>query len=165
MATNIHNTYYFTYESPIGMLNIQHNGSELISLRIQSTQDKNNLYAINKDIIYPIEIETSKQLDEYFLGRRKNFTVPTLLQGTNFQISVWKQIEKIPYGSVKTYKEIASSIRSPQSARAVGNAAHNNSLAIIIPCHRVIGSNNSLVGYAFGLNIKSFLLNLESNFS
>ncbi|MDR0404874.1 MAG: methylated-DNA--[protein]-cysteine S-methyltransferase [Oscillospiraceae bacterium] len=106
-------------------------------------------------------LETSKQLREYFKGKRKNFDVPLSMKGTEFQNKVWDALKLIPYGKTQTYKEIAEKINSPKACRAVGLANNKNPICIIIPCHRVVGSNNSLVGYAFGLHVKKYLLDLE----
>ncbi len=101
------------------------------------------------------------QLDEYFSGSRKDFTVKLKLRGTPFQIDVWNALRKIPYGETRTYKEIATQIGRPQAFRAVGQAIHNNPIAIVVPCHRVIGSDGSLTGFAGGLELKKRLLELE----
>jgi len=106
--------------------------------------------------------KTIKNLEEYFLGKRENFHLPLIFQGTEFQKKVWEKLIDIRYGKTKTYKEIAMEIGNPKSARAVGMACNNNPLPIIIPCHRVIGSDGKLVGYNYGLNIKQTLLDLEN---
>ena len=102
-----------------------------------------------------------KQLDEYFAGKRKNFDIPIELNGTDFQIKVWKELLKIPYGETCTYLDIAKRVGNPNASRAVGMANNKNKIMIIVPCHRVIGSNKKLVGYAGGLDIKEKLLKLE----
>ena len=107
--------------------------------------------------------QTIKQFDEYFRGKRKKFELPLNPKGTEFQKKVWLQLMKIPYGKSATYKDIATLIGDSNASRAVGNANNKNPIAIIIPCHRVIGSNNKLTGYAGGLDKKEKLLNLEKN--
>ena len=107
--------------------------------------------------------QTIKQFDEYFRGKRKKFELPLNPKGTEFQKKVWLQLMKIPYGKTATYKDIATLIGNSNASRAVGNANNKNPIAIIIPCHRVIGSNNKLTGYAGGLDKKEKLLNLEKN--
>lgn len=102
------------------------------------------------------------QLEEYFSGDRTDFTFPIDLQGTPFQKRVWKSLLTIPYGETRSYKEIAQMIHSPKAVRAVGGAINRNPIAIAVPCHRVIGSNGSLVGYNGGLDKKRFLLQLEN---
>ena len=101
------------------------------------------------------------QLSEYFAGKRKSFDVPLDLNGTSFQLSVWRALLNIPYGETRTYGEIARSLGKPQAARAVGMANHDNPVAIVIPCHRVVGQNGSLTGYAGGLHLKEQLLSIE----
>ncbi len=105
--------------------------------------------------------QAEKELQEYFSGTRKVFTVPLDLRGSEFELKVWNQLLKIPYGQVCSYSDIAKRIRNLQSIRAVGGANHNNPIAIIVPCHRVVGKNGSLTGYGGGLEKKKFLLELE----
>ena len=119
----------------------------------------------NTDIIYndksKLIDKTFVQLDEYFNKKRKNFDIPIKLHGTDFQMKVWNELKNIPYGTTKTYKEIAANIGKPNASRVVGNANNKNKLLILIPCHRVIGTNGSLVGFAVGLDIKNKLLQIE----
>lgn len=103
------------------------------------------------------------QLDEYFQGKRTTFSLPFKLTGTPFQLAVWKELQNIPYGQTTIYKEIAQKINKPKAYRAVGMANNKNPLPIIIPCHRVIGSNGKLIGYAGGLKLKNYLLELEKS--
>ena len=103
------------------------------------------------------------QLDEYFQGKRTTFSLPFKLTGTPFQLAVWKELQNIPYGQTTSYKEIAQKINKPKAYRAVGMANNKNPLPIIIPCHRVIGSNGKLIGYAGGLKLKNYLLELETS--
>ncbi len=102
-----------------------------------------------------------QQLDEYFEGKRKEFTVPLYTPGTEFQESVWKELQNIPYGSTRSYKQQASALNKPQAVRAVANANGMNRISIIIPCHRVIGNDGSLTGYGGGLWRKKWLLDME----
>ena len=108
-------------------------------------------------------LELEKQLKEYFAKERKEFTLPITLVGTPFQEEVWKVLQTIPYGETRTYKEQAIAVGNPKDVRAVANANSKNRLSIIVPCHRVIGSNGTLTGYAGGLSRKEFLLNLEKS--
>lgn len=103
------------------------------------------------------------QLDEYFQGKRTTFSLPFKLTGTPFQLAIWKELQNIPYGQTTSYKEIAQKINKPKAYRAVGMANNKNPLPIIIPCHRVIGSNGKLIGYAGGLKLKNYLLELEKS--
>lgn len=103
-----------------------------------------------------------QQLDEYFSGERKFFDIPLRFAGTDFQQLVWKELCRIPYGQTASYGEVAARIGMPTSVRAVANANGANAIAIFVPCHRVIGSNKTLTGYAGGLEAKQFLLDLET---
>lgn len=105
--------------------------------------------------------ETRRQLDEYFRHERQAFDIPLLTAGTEFQESVWNSLMEIPYGQTITYGELATRLGKPAAVRAVANANGANAISIIIPCHRVIGSNNTLTGYGGGLEAKKFLLELE----
>jgi methylated-DNA-[protein]-cysteine S-methyltransferase len=105
--------------------------------------------------------ETRRQLDEYLEGRRREFDIPLLMVGTDFQKSVWKALLKVPYGATSTYSQMARDIGKERAVRAVGNAMGANPIAIIIPCHRIIGSDGELVGYGGGLPLKKRLLGLE----
>ena len=106
--------------------------------------------------------QTKKQLDEYFTGNRKTFDIPLHPVGTDFQRKVWNALLDIPYGETRSYKEIAQSIGNPNCVRAVAGAIGANGISILIPCHRVIGSNRSLTGFAGGLEAKRILLELET---
>lgn len=105
---------------------------------------------------------TKKQLKEYFEEGRKEFTIPySFIKFTEFQKKVWEEIDKIPYGETVTYKKLANNIGAPNSIRAVAAAVGRNPISLVVPCHRVIGSNNSLTGYAGGLELKHAILTLE----
>lgn len=103
-----------------------------------------------------------RQLQAYFEGKRRKFDVPLILEGTEFQLLVWRNLQKIPYGETVSYGQLARQIGSPEAARAVGLANGSNPIPIIIPCHRVIGSNGDLTGFGGGLPVKKKLLSLES---
>ncbi len=105
-----------------------------------------------------------KQMNEYFSGERKKFDLPLYFEGTEFQKSVWNELRKIPYGTTVSYKDIAEGIKNEKAVRAVGNANNKNKIMIIVPCHRVIGKNGKLVGFAGGLDKKEFLLEHEKKF-
>jgi methylated-DNA-[protein]-cysteine S-methyltransferase len=110
-------------------------------------------------------ISYSRQLEEYFSGRRRHFDLPLDLHGTEFQKRCWRELLKIPYGETRSYAEIARAIGNPSAVRAVGLANGQNPIAIIVPCHRVIGSDGSLTGYGGGLDVKRRLLELEGALS
>ena len=109
----------------------------------------------------PLLCEAIAQLNQYFSGERKDFNLPLSLNGTEFQKKVWNALQKIPYGETDTYGGIAAKIGSPKASRAVGMSNNKNPIMIIVPCHRVIGANGSLTGYAGGLEMKKYLLDLE----
>ena len=106
--------------------------------------------------------KTILQLDEYFEGKRKEFTIPVVFSGTDFQRQVWSELMNIPYGQTISYSELANRIGNPKAIRAVASANAANPISIIVPCHRVIGSHHQLTGYAGGLAAKKFLIDLES---
>ena len=108
--------------------------------------------------------ECLRQLEEYFKGRRQKFDVPLLLEGTDFQKAVWRQLKKIPYGQTASYGDVARAIGRPGAFRAVGNANNKNPIPLIIPCHRVIGSDGKLVGFGGGIWRKEWLLDHEKRF-
>lgn len=105
--------------------------------------------------------QVKKQLQEYFAGERETFDLPYVLHGTPFQKAVWTELSLIPYGETRSYKDIALAIGASKAVRAIGGANNRNPIPVIIPCHRVIGSNGALVGYGGGLSIKEHLLALE----
>jgi methylated-DNA-[protein]-cysteine S-methyltransferase len=106
-----------------------------------------------------------RQLEEYFGGQRKQFDIEMIMAGTPFQQSVWQALQEIPYGETASYADIAARIGNPKAVRAVGAANGCNPIAIVVPCHRVIGSNGSLTGFGGGLDTKQYLLQLEANHS
>ncbi|WP_196012320.1 methylated-DNA--[protein]-cysteine S-methyltransferase [Alistipes onderdonkii] len=109
----------------------------------------------------PLLRQAAAELTEYFAGRRRAFTLPLAPEGTPFQRAVWDALRTIPYGESRSYKQIATQIGRPTACRAVGMANHRNPIAIVVPCHRVVGSGGTLVGYAGGLEAKAYLLGLE----
>lgn len=145
------------YSSPIGLIEITGTSKEILSLYFV---DKSNAGAATNSK----ELNSCvKQLDEYFAGKRKDFDLNVKLNGTQFQSNVWKALKKIPFGQTKSYQDIAKSIDNIKAVRAVGNANNRNKISIVVPCHRVVGKNGSLVGYAGGLERKQWLLNHEKN--
>lgn len=115
----------------------------------------------NKTIEHPLIRQCCEELQEYFAGCRQSFDVPLAPSGTPFQQCVWNALCQIPYGKTRTYGEIAKMAGNPKASRAVGMANHRSPILILIPCHRVIGSDGSLTGYAAGLETKKYLLQLE----
>ena len=115
-----------------------------------------------RDDELPVLAEARRQLLAYFAGERTTFDLPLAARGTAFQRRVWDALIAIPYGTTRTYGQIAAEVGAPGAARAVGAANHDNSIAIVVPCHRVVGANGTLVGYAGGLDQKRALLDLEA---
>ncbi|WP_018924266.1 methylated-DNA--[protein]-cysteine S-methyltransferase [Salsuginibacillus kocurii] len=140
-----------------GVCNVQFGRGEEKQLNVKAWLSRLNVNAnIHHD---PDDLEyICTELREYFSNNRTTFTIPIDLRGTAFQRLVWNELKRIEHGQVKTYKEIASEIGSPKAVRAVGAANNKNPVPILVPCHRVIGTNGSLVGYAGGLSIKEQLL-------
>lgn len=147
------------YDSPIGILKIV--GAEQGVFGVHFVEKK-----IDPDPSIPLPLkECCRQLYEYFVGDRKEFSIKLQLQGTIFQKKVWDQLMKIPYGKTASYKDIASAINNAKAVRAVGNANGSNNIAIIIPCHRVIAHDGTLGGYGGGLWKKEWLLDHEKKYS
>lgn len=143
----------------LGILKISENGTAIT--QIQLVQPNNVLPRSNDETKSLLIQNAIQQIEEYFIGKRKIFDLPLAPAGTQFQKQVWTVLTKIPYGETRTYKQIAEMIGSSKAARAVGLANNRNPIMIVIPCHRVIGTNGSLVGYAGGLEMKEKLLMLE----
>ena len=110
---------------------------------------------------HPIAAEAARQLRAYFAGELREFDLPLDMHGTDFQLRVWRELARIPYGETRSYSQIAAAIGSPQAVRAVGAANGANPIPIVVPCHRVIGAGGKLVGYGGGLPLKKRLLELE----
>ncbi|HBI92731.1 MAG TPA: methylated-DNA--[protein]-cysteine methyltransferase [Terrisporobacter glycolicus] len=146
----------FFYETEIGIIGIRENNKAITDIFFSKVDTNDNIE--ETDLIK----ECFKQLKEYFEGNRREFDLPLETRGTQFQKKVWDELFKIPYGETKSYKDIAISIGNEKACRAIGMANNKNHIPIIIPCHRVIGSNGKLVGYAGGLNVKKKLLNIEN---
>lgn len=152
---NIIPGYFYIFDTPFGLLKIEELNNEIIKIELNKPTS-NRTFKLTK-----LLEESFKEIDEFLKGKRKKFTFKINPIGTEFQKSVWKALLNIPYGEVKTYKDIAIAIGNPKACRAVGLANNKNPIPIVIPCHRVIGSNGKLTGYAYWLSIKSHLLNLE----
>jgi len=147
---------YYTayYDSPVGMLTMVSDGTNLVELSYGKL-----VYEENQEL--PVFEMTLRWLDIYFAGKCPDFTPPLALQGTPFRKKVWNILLAIPYGKTITYGEIARRFSSKMSAQAIGGAVGHNPVSIIVPCHRVIGSDGSLTGYGGGLDRKEKLLRLE----
>ena len=140
-------------DSPVGALTLTASDEYLLSVEFGKTAEKSSPNRVTR--------QAKDELLEYFSGKRKSFSVKYKLSGTDFQIKVWQALLTIPYGKTASYKDIASLIGCPKAARAVGAANNKNKLPVIVPCHRVIGADSSLTGYAGGIEIKQKLLLLE----
>ena len=145
------------YQTKIGRIKIAQEGDAIVEINVTESEKESEKET-------PLIKKTIKELEEYFEGKRKIFDIPISIKGTEFQEKVWEALLKIPYGETKSYEDIAKMVGCPKGARAVGMANHNNKIIIIIPCHRVIGKNGKLVGYAGGLPVKEKLLQIESNY-
>lgn len=145
-----------TIKTPIGITKIVGDTNGICSVSILNSNEE-------VSVIIPEELQDcAHQLHEYFKGERENFSVILNLQGTEFQKQVWEELQTIPYGKTMSYLELSKQLGDVKAIRAVANANGENPLWIIIPCHRVIGSDGSLTGYAGGLNRKQWLLEHES---
>lgn len=155
--------YYFTMlDSPIGRLKLVASDEGLAGILWEVERPgRVNLNPQLENDHHPILLRVVKQLKEYFSGSRMVFDVPLDFKGTAFQKAVWERLVRIPFGETRTYGEIAKELGKPTAMRAVGAANGRNPIAIIAPCHRVIGANGTLTGFAGGLAAKAFLLELE----
>ncbi|MDF2539452.1 MAG: methylated-DNA--[protein]-cysteine S-methyltransferase [Herbinix sp.] len=151
--------YVYYYETKIGRVVIAEDGHGITDLSITEElhKDENEIQLEETERIK----EAAQQFYEYLEGKRKIFQLSLNPAGTPFQKRVWEALVQIPYGETRSYKQVAEAVGNPKACRAVGMANHFNPIMCIIPCHRVIGANKKLVGYAGGLHIKELLLNLE----
>jgi O-6-methylguanine DNA methyltransferase len=152
--------YYSRISSPIGPLLLAASERGLVALEFGRGRIPAE-WVKSEEKIAPF----ARQLEEYFAGRRRQFDLPLDLRGTDFQQRCWRALLKIPYGETRSYADIARAIGNPAAVRAVGLANGQNPIAIIVPCHRVIGSDGSLTGYGGGLEVKRKLLELEGALS
>lgn len=151
--------FWKSISSPVGNLKLVAHDSALVAILWESEP---LVQFAAKTPLHPLLRECERQLDEYFAGRRREFSLDLDFDGTKFQKSVWRELLSIPYGKTETYGEIAARIGRPTAVRATGGAIGKNPIPIVVPCHRVIGSNGKLTGFAGGLKIKKALLALEA---
>ena len=142
-------------ESPLGELTLIEEDGKLVQIRFGA--DAEEAILVQTPVLY----QAQQELEEYFRGERRRFSIPLAPKGTAFQLQCWNALLQIPYGETRTYAQQAQMIGHPKACRAVGMGNHRNPIPIIIPCHRVVGKNGSLTGYAGGLSIKEMLLTLE----
>lgn len=146
---------YFVYPTPMGRITLASDGASITRLVFGATELE------GAQTPTALTNEAANQVQEYLAGKRETFDLPLDPAGTSFQKQVWEALRSIPYGQTRTYQQVAQMIGNPNAMRAVGGANNKNPLPILIPCHRVVGANGDLVGYAAGLKIKRFLLDLE----
>lgn len=149
--------YYLIHKTPLGNITLVEDKGRLTSLFFGVPFGISNSLPCT-----PLLLAACRQLDEYFAGNRRVFTLPLAPSGTPFQLQCWEALCRIPYGETISYAEEARMIGNPKACRAVGMANNRNQLPILIPCHRVIGKNGRLIGYGGGLHIKEFLLDHEA---
>lgn len=161
------NLYYTSMDSPLGKLVLKADGDSIASIHINLNGDNlQDLPENSTGQLLPACLASCKiQLEEYFQGTRKQFDLPLSPRGTPFQKRVWAELQCIPFGQTISYLELARKLGDPKVIRASGTANGKNPIAIIIPCHRVIGSNGDLVGYAGGLANKKWLLAHEAKYA
>lgn len=148
--------YFTSFKSPIGPIFLYANENKLLELSFKKKKIE-SIYQPN----LPLFLLTMKELEEYFNGKRRKFTIPLELHGTEFQIKVWQALQLIPYGTTISYSDEAKIIQLPKAQRAVGSANGKNPLPIIIPCHRVIAKSGKLGGFSSDIKIKQTLLKIE----
>lgn len=145
---------YKVFSTPAGWIKLIEDQGFLVKLELLNDREEGGQESILLE-------ETEKQLSAYFRGERKSFDLPLKFHGTDFQEKVWKVLQTIPYGQTRSYKQVAEAIGNEKASRAVGGANNKNPLPILVPCHRVVGSNGAMVGYGLGLPVKKQLLALE----
>ena len=146
---------YFTYLTPLGPMTVASDGTAVTHVLFGTH--------VLEGRAAPTELtnRTANELQEYLAGKRTAFDIPLAPAGTEFQRAVWKALQNIPYGQTRSYADIAAVVGNPKATRAVGSANNRNPIAVLIPCHRVVGANGKLTGYAGGLALKQRLLDLE----
>ena len=151
-----------TMASPVGELTLVASGQGLAAILWENDDPgRVRLAQMTEEPANPVLVETERQLGEYFAGKREAFDLPLHFHGTDFQKRVWAQLLMIPFGETRSYGEIARALGQPTACRAVGAANGRNPISIVAPCHRVIGTNGTLTGFAGGLEAKQRLLALE----
>ena len=151
-----------TMQSPVGLLKLVASDDGLSAILWERDDPERVLGSLKEDRDHAMLLEAERQLQEYFAGNRERFSLPLDFAGTDFQVKVWNALLTIPFGETRTYAQIARQIGHPKAVRAVGAANGRNPISIIAPCHRVIGTNGKLTGFAGGLEAKAILLNIES---
>ena len=142
------------FNSPIGAVRLTEDGGSIIRIELVDTFDESTAPT-------PVLHEAAQQIKAFLCGNRQQLDFPIRMAGTPFQQRVWRALQQIPYGTTRTYGEIATAIGNPRASRAVGMACNKNPLLLIVPCHRVVGANGTLTGFAYGTDAKCWLLELE----
>lgn len=158
------NYAYKMISSPVGKLKLVASDNGLVAIlweNVNPKRVKSGALVENHD--HPVLLETERQLNEYFQGKRKSFSLKLDLMGTKFQNDVWQALLAIPFGETRSYGQLARQLGNPRATRAVGAANGRNPIPIVVPCHRVIGASGKLTGFGGGLKTKAHLLELESN--
>lgn len=153
----------YTFQSPIGFLTICEKNNQLTHLYLDHSYEgslKKRTFEHHSDFLH----EVYHQLNEYFAGKRKTFELPVNGEGTVFQKAVWRELQKIPYGEIRSYEDIAVAIGNKKAVRAIGQANGRNPIMIVVPCHRVIRKNGDISGFACGVEAKRYLLDLEREY-
>jgi methylated-DNA-[protein]-cysteine S-methyltransferase len=155
--------FYKEMDSPVGKLRLVASANALVAVLWERERpNRVRLDEMNLDPGHPVLIEAERQLTEYFSGARTEFALPLELRGSEFQKKVWRALTGIPFGETRSYLALAKTVGSAKAVRAVGAANGKNPLSIVVPCHRVVGANGSLTGFAGGLQVKAKLLALEA---
>lgn len=151
---------FWRYDSPLGIYTVAEDGEGICALFFEERPGKEK-WTMQET---PLLKRAAAQMAEYFSGARRSFDLPLSLKGTPFQMADWATLREIPYGQTRCYQQIAEQLGNPKACRAVGMANNRNPVAVIIPCHRVLGKDGKLVGYAGGLSVKQGLLALEQKY-
>lgn len=149
--------HHFSIDSPLGSLYIRSSATHITAIEFRDKHEG------HKFANTPLELQCEAELTEYFEGKRREFTFPIAQEGTEFQKKVWEELSNIPFGKTISYHELAVRLGDPKCIRAAGTANGRNNIAIVVPCHRVIGSDGSLTGYAGGVDKKEWLLRHEGS--
>lgn len=153
--------YKVDYKSPIGVIEIEGSDSAIYGINFA---ERDEVLHIPQQDTPQVLIECAKQLQEYFIGERHDFSFPYVFEGTDFQQAVWQALPTVGYGETASYKDIAMAINNEKAVRAVGSANGKNNISIVVPCHRIIGSNGTLTGYGGGMWRKEWLLQHEKSY-
>lgn len=158
--------YYSKFETPLGKIRMAFSCDKVVKISFSNEDDDQFFIFLSKYFDKVVKAEKvperyEQEIIDYLDGKLKEFHIPIELKGTPFQVKVWKELLKIPYGETRSYKEISIAIGREKAFRGIGQACSRNPIPLIVPCHRVIGSNGELVGYAGGIELKEKLLNME----